>query len=170
LAFTRSVGDKTELVKVRLGSVDAPVVLTEFQYDYVPQWSPTGEWITCPLPEGFGIISPNGKTSRLLYKNERPFTFWSKDGRTLYGVTRKGSQAILKAVTVAGGAERVVGDLGQDFPASWAVPSIRLSLAPDGNTFAYAVVRQRWDLWMLEGFEPPPGPLGRLLRTLRLRN
>jgi len=169
LAFTRSATDKTELVKVKLGSVDDPMVLAEFDDDYVPQWSPTGEWITCPLPAGFGIVSPDGKTSRVLYKKDCPFTFWSKDGGTLYGVTRNGSHAVLKAVSVAGGEERIVGDLGQDLPASWAVPSIRLSLAPDGKTFAYAVVRQRWDLWMLEGFEAPPGPLGRLLRRLGLK-
>jgi mannose-6-phosphate isomerase-like protein (cupin superfamily) len=169
LVFIRPEVGKQRLVKVRFGSADRPVILTETPSTYVPQWSPTGEWITCPIADGIGVISPDGKKSRALFKGRNPMTFWSKDGRTLYGVNRNANRAILLAIDMASGAERIAADLGQDFPASWVNPS-RLSLAPDGKTFAYAVSRPRSDLWLLEGFELPTGPVGRLLRKLHLRN
>jgi Tol biopolymer transport system component/DNA-binding winged helix-turn-helix (wHTH) protein len=173
LAFVRSDPDKLRLVKVRLGSSDAPVVLTETEFHYVPQWSPTGEWITYAHRDGFGIISADGKQSRVLFKGRPSImaAFWSKDGRTLYAVNYS---AVLIAADIVAGREKIIGELDpgypQSFPQSWIQPGIRLTLAPDGKTFAFGVLRRKEDIWLLEGFEPPSGRFGRLLRNLRLKN
>ena len=37
-------------------------------------------------------------------------------------------------------------------PKSALNPAIRFTLAPDGKTFAYSIVKQSSSLWMLQGF------------------
>jgi hypothetical protein len=46
------------------------------------------------------------------------------------------------------------------------VPGVRFSLAPDGESFAMFVRKERGDLWMLEGFNPRSGLCG-LLEVMR---
>jgi hypothetical protein len=47
-----------------------------------------------------------------------------------------------------------IGELARDFvPRSVLNPGMRLSLAPDGKSILYPVVRDSSSFWMLEGFE-----------------
>ena len=89
--------------------------------------------------------------------------FWSKDGKTLYGLRPENDQALLFSMDAATGAEKVIGAVGDSMPAAWNNPGIRLSLAPDRKSIAYAISKPRSDLWLLEGFDPPPGRLARWL-------
>jgi hypothetical protein len=56
------------------------------------------------------------------------------------------------------------GDVGKDFvPArSNTLTNIWFSLAPDGKSFVYGVVKSKSNLWLLQGFEPKTDLLSRL--------
>jgi len=164
LAYRRVQGGKSSLVKAKLGSREAPVVIRENVPGFVPQWSPTGEWLTCPQPNGMSLISPDGKQIKPLGVRGVSDLVWSKDGKTLYGVRRENGKPALLSVSVETGSEKIIGEIGEFMPLSPHGPGIRLSLSPDGKSIIYGFVRPRSELWLLEGFDPPPGALARLLR------
>jgi Tol biopolymer transport system component len=119
LTFVRSGPDKLRLVKVRVGSSDAPVILTETEFHHVAQWSPIGEWITYAQRDGFGIISPDGKESRVLFKGRPPImpAFWSKDGNTLYALTYNANKLVLYRCRYRGRPGKNHRRLGPRLPA-----------------------------------------------------
>jgi len=94
---------------------------------------------------------------------------FSADGKLVYGIRSDGKRNMLFSVDIATGVEKVLGDLGKDFsPSTNLRPGIRFSLAPDGKSFVYSIVKSKSNLWMLEGFEPKPGLLARLARKFNI--
>ena len=65
---------------------------------------------------------------------------------------------MLFSVDVASGRQKDLQDLGTGFTINepWMWGS-RLSLAPDGKSFAITIRKLRSDLWMLEGFDSHRG-------------
>ena len=56
-----------ELVKVRVGSGEGPVVLRKDGVpNATPHWSPKNEWITWETEQGFVLVSPDGKEQRAI--------------------------------------------------------------------------------------------------------
>jgi len=87
VAFTYMTQGKWGLARVRAGGGDEVVVIKEnIVYPSSPRWSPRGDWITCDMPEGFALVSPDGKKTRLLTEETWLAHGWSQDGRTLYAV------------------------------------------------------------------------------------
>lgn len=81
---------------------------------------------------------------------------FSSDSRRVYGVRPDQDHNYLFSVDVAGGQEKIIGDIGKDFtPRSNLTPGLRLSLSPDGKSILFPSLRQTSSLWMLEGFDPP---------------
>jgi hypothetical protein len=62
---------------------------------------------------------------------------------------------------IASGCQKDIVDLGSDFTlnGTW-MPSVRFSLAPDGESFAIVIRKEHSDLWMLGGFNLRPGRWG----------
>jgi Tol biopolymer transport system component len=126
--------------------------------DAVPSWSPDGKWIC----DGEQLVSPDGKTVRRLLGNSSGYTF-SADGSRIYGIRRDGERRFLFLLDLLTNKEKVVGEIGEDFrPNSVPNPSMRFSLAPDGKSFVYGALNEKWNLWLLEGFEPKTDLLSRL--------
>jgi len=152
-----------ELVKFRLGSSEAPIVLKKGAGGFVPAWSPTGDWITFFSASGdMLLVSPDGKTERNLGALHTDYLLWSQDGRILYGIRPNADHhEILFSVEVASGRLKDISDLGTDFePSGYLSPGNRYSLAPDGKSFALSIRKFRADLWMLEGFNSRRNWLG----------
>jgi Tol biopolymer transport system component len=126
----------------------------------LPDWSPTGEWITYLGPKGWTLISPDGKTTKALGKIDTPYLAFSKDGKMLYGILTGENiagpdHATLFSLDLQTGKRRVIKELGKDFiPAAPFYP-IQLSLTPDGKSLTYSTYKQRTDLWMLTGYRQP---------------
>jgi hypothetical protein len=158
--YTAIRSGKIDLMKVKTTGQAEPSILKGNQpQNLIPSWSPAGDWIAC----GQELISPDGKTTRPLGKRFSMHYVFSADGKLAYGIGHDGGRIILFSVNIATGVEKVLGDLGKDFsPSSHIHPGIRFSLAPDGKSFVYRVVKS--NLWMLEGFNPKPGLLNRLGR------
>jgi serine/threonine protein kinase/Tol biopolymer transport system component len=155
-------GQPAYLMKVRTTGQAHPIVLkANVPGAIIPSWSPAGDWIA-HLKE---LISPDGKTTRPLDdKGSRHYMF-SPDGKLLYGIRSTDNRNILFSVDIATGSEKVLGDLGKEFsPSTNLMPGFRYSLAPDGKSFVYGVVKIKSSLWMLEGFEPKTRLLARFIR------
>jgi len=164
IAFTYTRAGAWGLAKVRAGGSDEPLLVKEdIVYPSSPRWSPRGDWITCDTPQGFALVSPDGKKTRLLTEETWLAHGWSQDGTILYAIRdTEDFRFQLTSLDVASGRERVIApDLGRSPPTS--TPLRGFSLAPDGRSFLTSLVRLRGDVWLLEGFEPDAGLLARLL-------
>lgn len=121
----------------------------------LPDWSPTGEWITVGGRSGWNLISPDGKSTRELGKIDSQHLSFSKDGQTLYGIRAEGEHQYLFSLTLDG-RMKTIGDVGAEFaPRSYLSPGIRFSVAPDGRSVLYPTYSTKTSLWMLEGFGAP---------------
>ena len=140
-----------DLLKVKSTGQASPVMVKhDLHSAEVPVWSPAGDWILF----GNDLYSADGQNSRSIGKHGSPNYAFSADGKLLYGIRHDGERNLLFSVDVAGGGEKVLGDLGREFaPASNFSPAIRFSVAPDGNSFIYSVATRHSNLWMFEGFQ-----------------
>ena len=159
MAFT---GGHVSLMKVKTSGQAKPAVVkadAPFVNEAVPSWSPDGKWIVF----GENLYSSDGQAVRPLGKHKSEGYAFSADGKVLYGIRREEDRELLFSVDAATGAEKPIGNAGRDFhPESNLNPAIRLSLAPDGKSIAYGVIKRKDNLWMLEGFAAKTGFWARL--------
>ena len=138
LAFvTNPRGNTTTLMKVPVGRPQDAVAIRSAAGRWLPRWSPDGKWITIQLSEGFGVISPDGARTRVLYKGALDWGSacgWSRDGSTLFLAYLTPQGRVLSAFDVATGAERRVCDLGPLHFSYSATYSAGLSPSPDGKS------------------------------------
>jgi hypothetical protein len=177
ISYLRSVGGRNDLVKIRAQPGAVPEILANARVQdsgpRVTRWSPRGDWIAYPGPAGIDLISPDGKSTRTLTSRRFLAYSFSKDGSQLYGLFRNTSteqnehpntaQWQLFSVSVNSGAETFLASI--DLPGS-VERLAGLSIHPDGTRFLTSVARWPFDIWMLEGFDPPHSKSGidRLLR------
>jgi Tol biopolymer transport system component len=85
--FLQSDSEANRLMLVNTSGNATPRVLKDHvRGAYLPDWSPTGEWITYRDKNGWWLISPDSKTSKSLGKIQAPYLAFSKDGKLLYGI------------------------------------------------------------------------------------
>jgi serine/threonine protein kinase/Tol biopolymer transport system component len=159
-AYVAVVGGRPQLMKVRTTGQSTPELIgaNPTAGTFVPEWSPTGEWIVW----GESLISPDGKTQRSIGTHGSPYYVFSRDGRELYGIRSEQGRHTLFAISVATGRVRDLGLPTTFAPLGTLTPSIRLSVAPDGKTLVYGTGVNRSALWLLDGFNPPQGLAARL--------
>ena len=102
------------------------------------------------------MISPDGKNPRILTAHNLLAFAFSKDGAQVYGVLRntagEGALWQLHSIDVKSGADRLLAPL--DFPA-YTANIAGFSLHPDGKRFLTSIAKWPYEIWMLEGFDPP---------------
>jgi Tol biopolymer transport system component len=150
-------GNRTDLMLVKTSGQATPTRLRENVDNGLPQWSPTGEWITFADNQGWHLLSPDGKTIRGLGAINPAHLAFSLDGKKLYGIRRDGEHYYLISVDVASGKDiRNIADIGKDYaPASSLNPGVRLSVAPDGTCAIYTIATTKSSIWLFEGFAGP---------------
>jgi len=174
VAYIRFENNVAQMVKIRPGSAEAPVVLGSAQLSRTlpagiymrMQWSPSGEWIAYADPkENFGVslVSPDGQTTRKLTSRQFATFGFSKDGSQVFGIYRNtnpdGAEWQMYSVDVKSGAEKLLGAV--DLPP--ATESLAgFSLHPDGKRFLTSIAKWPFDIWMLEGFDQQRSWLSRL--------
>jgi Tol biopolymer transport system component len=170
LAFSEWNGREWRLVKVRVGGTDLPeppvVLRTDGVGNTTPRWSPAGDWITWETEHGLVLVSVADGTLHPGQPSEQMLAHaWSNDGERIYGIRQdeSGRRLELIAMDRRSGQARTLRDLGPSPPVNNPVKG--LSLHPDGRSLLTSIVRLHGDVWVLDGFRPPPGPLERL-RTL----
>ncbi|MGB6133291.1 MAG: protein kinase [Acidobacteriaceae bacterium] len=164
-AYLQFFSGKLSLMVVRTTGSAPPVELKKDVMRFLPDWSPSGEWITYRVEKGLNLISPDGKTTKFLGKIETDYLAFSKDGKLLYGIQTETeadqNRATLFSLDRVTLKQKPIRELGKDLlPDSNFRESIRFSLAPDGKSFVYSTSKYRSELWMLQGYRQP-GWLGR---------
>ena len=148
----------TTLMKVRIGASRDPVVIRSSTGRWLPRWSPDGRWITIQFAEGFGVVSPDGARTKILYKGTLDWGSacgWSRDGATLFIAYLTNQGRVLSAFDVNTGAERRVRDLGLLHFSYFSIYTAGLSPSPDGKSLAASTLNMRFEPWILDGLEPP---------------
>ena len=102
------------------------------------------------------MISPDGSVVRKLTALNLQTYAFSKDGKQVYGIYRnttgQGPQWQLHSIDVKGETDKMIAAL--DFPVSTST-AIGFSIHPDGKRFLTSIAKWPYDIWMLEGFDPP---------------
>ena len=156
VAYLLYKGGTHSLMTCKTSGQATPTELRSKVGDLLPDWSPTGEWISFQDASGWNLISPDGKSTRALGKIETPHLTFSKDGQTLYGIRAEQNHQYLFSLSLAGNQMKTIGDVGTEFvPRSYLDPGIRFSLSPDGKSILYPTYSTKTSLWMLEGFDAP---------------
>jgi Tol biopolymer transport system component/tRNA A-37 threonylcarbamoyl transferase component Bud32 len=151
IAYAEWKDRQWELVKVRVGSGEGPIVLrTDGVPNATPHWSPKNDWITWETERGFVLVSPDGKMERVIPAGQWLVHTWSRDGSQILGITETDDLRLsLLAVDVRTERTRVLADLGPSPPANNQVKG--LSLSADGRRITTSIVRLRGDLYLLDG-------------------
>jgi serine/threonine protein kinase len=121
-----------------------------------PQWSPSGKWIAISTFLGVTLVAPDGKDLHTLPAVIGQALAWSKDSKTIYGLTYNTDPPALKALDLATGTVRTLAEYHIGFQPSPLIEnsytgSIRLSLAPDGKSLAVGTATSQADIWILDG-------------------
>jgi Tol biopolymer transport system component len=161
-AYIGGQGSELPLMTVKTSGNATPSMLKKnIEGPYLPDWSPTGNWITYRDSNGWSLISPDGKNLKALGKIETPYLAFSRDGKLLYGIKtgENGgnlSTATLFSIDPVTLKQKVIKELEGDLaPRSFILGNIRFSLAPDGKSFIYPTSSVRGDIWMLTGYRQP---------------
>jgi len=169
LAYVRSSGDKLkpalQLCKIRTSTGATPEVLADDLYGNAQycSWSPAGDLILYPSRNGLSLVSPDGRTHRVLSPRSMSAVF-SRHGGQVYGIywdpAARDAGWRLVSIDVKTGVEKQLATLVLP-PDARPGP---VSLHPDGDRLAISVLRQHDKIYMLEGFDQPESLLDRLQR------
>jgi serine/threonine protein kinase len=157
------------LAVARVGAAAGPVVIGPKIWPFShPQWSPDGRWIASNTPEGLTLITPDGKSSRVLDEDLWAVYGWAKDGSTVYGIKQDPAdlhRMMLVSAEVESRRLRIINpDLAPLPPANQPVKGF--TRMPNGN-FATSLVHVRSDVWLIDDFDSPSTWLDRLRKGLR---
>jgi hypothetical protein len=150
IAYTEWKDQQWVLEKVRVGSIDDPIMLrADGVANAAPSWSPRGDWITWETDRGFMLVTPDGTNARLLSVDQWLAHEWSRDGSEVFGI-RESEQLRLALVGVRAdtGQAHTIADLGPSPPVNNPVRG--LAVNPDGRTIDTSIVRLRGDIWLLD--------------------
>jgi dipeptidyl aminopeptidase/acylaminoacyl peptidase len=162
IVFVERVGGQLRLMRVAAGGGSPSLVLSDEDLNFFLglRWSPDGRWIAGVSLAGVRLISPDGKSSRVLtgYSSGGDF---SRDGKIFYAFRRGDDRRwTLVPVNVDSGREGPAVAL----PLAGSLNLGGMSLNPDGKRMALHANQLKYDLWMVEGFPRPSQGIARLWR------
>jgi Tol biopolymer transport system component len=170
VAYARATPQHWVLARMRLGARTPPeTVISDLEAFSPVQWSPSGEWIAYNSDNGVALVTPDGKTTRPLHEQSWMAFAWALDSQRLYGIRQSDDfqHLTFTSVDVRSGAERVIG---ADFlPVPLASRIVRGMTRTSSTTFVASIVKVRSDVWLLEGFLPPPTLWERLVSAVPFR-
>lgn len=156
IAFLWLKSDGTlPVATLRVGSDQPPTEIFPNRATAAPEWSPSGEWIAVPTFRGVELTKPDSSQQKLMPGMNGAALGWSPDSKTIYGLTFQSPHPTLSAMDVATGKVREIAKYDVNFPPfleNLYTGSIRISMAPDGKSFAAATATAQADLWILDGF------------------
>ena len=152
IAYKRLFNGRWELVKAPLGG-GAVVRLGEAPPGGSDTaWSATGEWLAQLRAQTIEIVSADGHVRKTL-KMSAPAGFgFSTDGLRLHAL-RRGTQGTWEVARIDVRTAQEAPPLPVPLPDS--TPLSGFTFHPDGKSFVTAKGTARFDIWLLDGFEPP---------------
>jgi hypothetical protein len=154
----------TRLAKIRVGAGE-PSVLSEQGCGFLPSWSPDSSRILCSAGGVLYTMPAEGGRHEFLDKVYEPIACWSREMRYIYAIRKMSGKRQLGRLDLNSGVFQPITEI----PADWTfntpiLGGVRLSLSADGKRLATTLARRTGDIWILEGFQPPPTLWQRLLR------
>ena len=141
-------------MKMRVGARTPAEVVTSDIFRTPVQWAPDGAWIAYNGRGGLSLVSPDGKSTRVLHEQTWMAFTWSADSQRLFGIRQSDDfkHLTFTSVDIRSGAEHV---LGPDFmPLPVSSQPVRGFTRVSPTTFLASIVQVRSDVWLLEGFQP----------------
>ena len=171
IAFAENLGaftfGKWSLLKMRVGASGAPEVLVPDIAPLSPaKWSRDGAWVAYNGRGGLSIVSPDGKSTRVVYEEPWMAFDWSDDSRRLFGIRLSDDSKHLTfaSIDITSRAERVhVPDM---LPMPVAYRPVRGFTRMSATTFLTSIVHVTSDIWLLDGVRPGESTWGRLTSRL----
>jgi Tol biopolymer transport system component len=151
---TENAGGHSVLHKLRVGSGENPVEI-HIHECFGAAWSPSGDAIVCPTPDGLWMVSPDFKQKRKLGDGYERVAAWAHDGKRIFAVRDENGKRDLGYVDPASGAFQRIEEVPATLHFSEPIDGARFSVAPDGKSLAVSTEWPEGDIWILDGFEPP---------------
>ena len=161
IAFLISRSGVVGLAKAPVGGAARPEILKDKVAPEDVQWAPKGNWILYSMPDSLSVITPDGKTDRVLSKRKWPRYTWSKDATHVYAIRSEKRHYLVCSIPLEGGEEKTLAEF--DLPPGASLRP-ELSLSPDGKSLAATEIHVSGDIWLLAGFRTPGGLRHRLWR------
>jgi serine/threonine protein kinase len=146
----------TPVAVVSVGSDRPPTQILGLAGLNAPEWSPSNKWIAVSTFTGITLVSPDGKDMQAIPALNNEALAWSRDSKTIYGLSSNGNPPALSALDVASGNVRTLAEYHVGFQPLQLIESVytgsnRISLAPDGKSLAAGTATSQADLWILDG-------------------
>ena len=166
IAFNYSLDGKSiGLVKVAVGASGNPQSLAKGSCGFAPSWSPDSSKLLCGQAEGLAIIPADGGQPKILGNEYERLGAWSRDMRYVYTFRLSDGRRQLVRLDLTSGQFQPIVEMPNDWvPSNRISPTLLLSLSYDGKSLALPVARPSGDIWLLDGFAPPPSLWQRLWR------
>ena len=148
-----------------MGSGGKPQILGHAESNFPVSWSPDGKRILASETGRLYTMLVDGGPPELLGTEYEDLAAWSREDRYIYVIRNTGGKRELGRLDWRSGAFQPILEIPADWIlATGAVASSGLSLAPDGKSLATTLQKFTGDIWILDGFEPPPTLWQRLWR------
>lgn len=151
------------LVKLQPGSSAAPITIRKDSCQGLA-WSPDGRWISCPTPQGLLIVAADRSETRDLGNVYGQPNAWAADSAGLYVIRTEGNERRFGLLDIQSASFRRVLDIPPDLVLANPTWGPRFSRSPDGKSVMAPIETGTSDIWILEGYEPPPGLWRRMFR------
>jgi serine/threonine protein kinase len=171
VGYVQALRGDWSLMKMRVGArTPSEVVATDILPESRVQWAPNGTWIAYNGRSGLSLVSPDGKSRRVLHEERWMAFTWSADSQRVYGIRASDDATHLTftSIDIRSGAERVLGPDVMPLPVSGQPVRGFTRVSP--TTFLASIARVRSDVWLLEGFQSPPTLWDRLVSPVSFRN
>ena len=142
------------LAKMRVGARTPPeIVASDVAFLSQVQWSPDAAWIAYNSRGGLSVVSPDGKSTRVLHEQRWMGFAWSADSQRVYGIRQSDDfkHLTFSSIDLRSGAERVLGADVMPLPVAFQPVSGFTRVSP--TTFLASIAHVRSDVWLLEGFD-----------------
>jgi Tol biopolymer transport system component len=158
------------LVKMRVGARTPPEMIAADNMPFSgPQWSPDGAWIAYNGGGGLSLVSPDGKSKRVLGEQTWLAFAWSADSQRLFGIRQSDDfrHLAFTSVDVRSSVEHVLAANAMALPIS--SQPVRGFTRVSSTTFLAGIVKVRSNVWLLNGFLPVPTLWERLTSNFQRR-
>ena len=154
IAFLENEGVKTYLARISLDGQAKPERVLETASSMPPAWSPDGKWIAVSVMEGLALVSPDGKSKRVLLSRTMEnyaAPVFSKDGGTLY--LTEGTR--LTAIDAASAKERTVAEYPELRLITQTMNANSPGLSADGKSLITTSLKIESAIYLIEDLQPP---------------